>query len=82
MSIKVLNRLMKRSCAYFYRAPEAAGPTGTAPFYGAGHYEVRLGNVLSQHSPHDLVTSTNDGRLILAEIEDPVARSLGDGQII
>src|SRR6516164_6196514 len=49
----------------------------TAPFYGAGLSEVRLGKVLSKHNRDDYVLSTKVGRIILDEIEN-AARDLGE----
>ena len=42
----------------------------TAPFYGAGLAESRLGEVLSQHSRDEYALSTKVGRLILDEEEE------------
>lgn len=50
----------------------------TAPFYGAGLSEIRLGEILSQHSREDYVLSTKVGRVILDELEDPAGRDLGE----
>ncbi|MFD7962300.1 aldo/keto reductase [Streptomyces zaomyceticus] len=50
----------------------------TAPFYGAGLAEIRLGEVLAQHPRDAFVLSTKVGRLVLDEIEDPAARDLGE----
>ncbi|MEU6003985.1 aldo/keto reductase [Streptomyces sp. NPDC047197] len=50
----------------------------TAPFYGAGLSEIRLGDVLSGHARDDYVLSTKVGRVILDEVEDPAARDLGE----
>lgn len=50
----------------------------TAPFYGAGLAEIRLGAALSKHRRDDYVLSTKVGRLILDELEDPAARNLGE----
>ncbi|GII57888.1 aldo/keto reductase [Planotetraspora thailandica] len=50
----------------------------TAPFYGAGLAESRLGQVLTAHPRDEFVLSTKVGRLILDEIEDPAARGLGE----
>ncbi|MET7387723.1 aldo/keto reductase [Streptomyces sp. NPDC005529] len=50
----------------------------TAPFYGAGLSEIRLGEVLSRHPREDFVLSTKVGRVILDETEDPAARDLGE----
>ncbi|QNK01360.1 aldo/keto reductase [Dyella telluris] len=41
----------------------------TAPFYGAGLSEVRLGAMLSQHRRDDYILSTKVGRLVLDELE-------------
>ncbi|MGC2203233.1 MAG: aldo/keto reductase [Stellaceae bacterium] len=41
----------------------------TAPFYGAGLSEIRLGKALAKHKRDDYVLSTKVGRLILDEIE-------------
>src|SRR5215813_14529333 len=50
----------------------------TAPFYGAGLAELRLGEWL-RHVPRDsFVLSTKVGRLILDEIEDPAIRDQGE----
>ncbi|MFC9243830.1 aldo/keto reductase [Streptomyces sp. NPDC057136] len=50
----------------------------TAPFYGAGLSEIRLGDVLSQHHRDEYVLSTKVGRVVLDEVEDPTARQLGE----
>ncbi|MEV6751143.1 aldo/keto reductase [Streptomyces sp. NPDC051214] len=50
----------------------------TAPFYGAGLSEIRLGDVLAGHPRDDYVLSTKVGRVILDEAEDPAARDLGE----
>lgn len=50
----------------------------TAPFYGAGLAEMRLGEVLAEHSRDEYVLSTKVGRVILDETEDPSARDLGE----
>ncbi|MGA7806150.1 aldo/keto reductase [Bradyrhizobium sp.] len=50
----------------------------TAPFYGAGLAEIRLGKVLARHPRAGYVLSTKVGRLILDEIEDPAARDQGE----
>ncbi|MCC3303175.1 aldo/keto reductase [Arthrobacter sp. zg-Y895] len=42
----------------------------TAPFYGAGLAESRLGEVLSQHNRDEYALSTKVGRLILDEEEE------------
>lgn len=50
----------------------------TAPFYGAGLAELRLGQVLSKHQRSDYVLSSKVGRVILDETEDPSARNQGE----
>ncbi|MEV8022838.1 aldo/keto reductase [Streptomyces sp. NPDC086554] len=50
----------------------------TAPFYGAGLSELRLGEVLAGHPRDAYVLSTKVGRVILDEVEDPAARDLGE----
>ncbi|MCA0156227.1 aldo/keto reductase [Tsukamurella sp. M9C] len=50
----------------------------TAPFYGAGLAEIRLGEMLSQHDRDDYVLSTKVGRVILDDVEDTSARDLGE----
>jgi D-threo-aldose 1-dehydrogenase len=49
----------------------------TAPFYGAGLSEVRLGKILSKHNRGEYVLSSKVGRIILDEIETG-ARELGE----
>ena len=49
----------------------------TAPFYGAGLSEIRLGKVLSKHKREEYVLSTKVGRIILDEIETGT-RELGE----
>src|SRR6201981_3453180 len=56
---------------------EAAWSAGTryfdtAPFYGAGLSEVRLGKQLSKHKRSEFRLSTKVGRLILSEIEEEI----------
>jgi len=41
----------------------------TAPFYGAGLAEIRLGKELAKHNRHEYVLSTKVGRIILDEVE-------------
>src|SRR5262245_66150051 len=41
----------------------------TAPFYGAGLSEIRLGKALSKHKRSDYVLSSKVGRIILDEVE-------------
>src|SRR5262249_49765905 len=48
----------------------------TAPFYGAGLSEIRLGNALARHTRHEYLLSSKVGRLILDE-RDNRARSFG-----
>lgn len=50
----------------------------TAPFYGAGLAELRLGQALAKRNRDDYVLSTKVGRLILDELEDPAGRELGE----
>lgn len=53
---------------------EAAWEAGTrffdtAPFYGAGLSEIRLGKLLSRHKRSEYVLSTKVGRLVLDEVD-------------
>ncbi|MFG3045217.1 aldo/keto reductase [Streptomyces sp. NPDC048241] len=50
----------------------------TAPFYGAGLSELRLGEALAGRPRDDYVLSTKVGRVIHDDIEDPAARELGE----
>ncbi|MEW6369300.1 MAG: aldo/keto reductase [Pseudomonadota bacterium] len=50
----------------------------TAPFYGAGLSELRLGKALAKRKRSDFVLSTKVGRLVLDEVEDANARDLGE----
>ncbi|MEU3188605.1 aldo/keto reductase [Streptomyces sp. NPDC006923] len=50
----------------------------TAPFYGAGLAEIRLGDVLAEHTRDSYVLSTKVGRVVLDEVEDPAVRDLGE----
>jgi D-threo-aldose 1-dehydrogenase len=50
----------------------------TAPFYGAGLSEIRLGQELSRRPRSDYILSTKVGRLILDELEDVTARDFGE----
>ena len=50
----------------------------TAPFYGSGLSEIRLGKALAAYPRDDYVLSTKVGRLILDEHENTGARDLGD----
>src|SRR6185436_11281938 len=50
----------------------------TAPFYGAGLAEIRLGDVLASRPRRDYVISTKVGRVILDEVEDASGRDNGE----
>lgn len=50
----------------------------TAPFYGAGLAEIRLGEILAGRPRDEFVLSTKVGRVILDELEDPTTRDLGE----
>ncbi|MET7286524.1 aldo/keto reductase [Streptomyces sp. NPDC005573] len=50
----------------------------TAPFYGAGLSELRLGEALAGRPRDEYVLSTKVGRVIFDELEDPAARELGE----
>jgi D-threo-aldose 1-dehydrogenase len=50
----------------------------TAPFYGAGLAEIRMGEVLSSRPRDEYVISTKVGRIILDELEDVSARDQGE----
>ncbi|PAJ82893.1 aldo/keto reductase [Burkholderia ubonensis] len=50
----------------------------TAPSYGAGLAELRLGEALAGHSRDDYVISTKVGRLVLDELEDAKLRDYGE----
>ena len=50
----------------------------TAPLYGAGLAEARLGEALADKPRGDYVISTKVGRLVLDEVEDPSARDFGE----
>jgi D-threo-aldose 1-dehydrogenase len=50
----------------------------TAPFYGAGLSEIRLGDALAGRPRDEYTLSTKVGRVILDEVEDPAARDLGE----
>jgi D-threo-aldose 1-dehydrogenase len=50
----------------------------TAPFYGMGLAEMRLGEVLAGHPRDEYVLSTKVGRIILDEVEPPSSRDLGE----
>jgi D-threo-aldose 1-dehydrogenase len=49
----------------------------TAPFYGAGLAEIRLGQMLAKHPRHEYTLSTKVGRIVLDELETG-ARDLGE----
>ncbi|OEZ97622.1 aldo/keto reductase [Duganella phyllosphaerae] len=50
----------------------------TAPLYGAGLAEIRLGEALARRPRDEYVLSTKVGRVILDELEDPAARDMGE----
>ncbi|MEQ6353178.1 aldo/keto reductase [Lysinibacillus sp. M3] len=50
----------------------------TAPLYGSGLAEIRLGEALSKRNRDEYVLSTKIGRIISDELEDPSARDLGE----
>ena len=50
----------------------------TAPLYGAGLSEIRIGKALSKRPRDQYILSTKVGRLILDESEDPSARVQGE----
>lgn len=50
----------------------------TAPLYGAGLAEIRLGRALAGRRREDYVLSTKVGRLVLDEVEDVAARDMGE----
>lgn len=50
----------------------------TAPLYGAGLAEIRLGQVLSEYKRADYLLSTKVGRVILDEVADTSARDMGE----
>ncbi len=50
----------------------------TAPFYGAGLAEARLGDALAGRDRDSVVLATKVGRLVLDEVEDVTARDLGE----
>jgi len=50
----------------------------TAPFYGAGLAELRLGGWLPKQPRDSYTISTKVGRLVLDEIEDPASRDQGE----
>src|SRR6478736_825773 len=53
----------------------------SAPFYGAGLAEMRLGEALSKRNRNDYILSTKVGRVISDELEDPSARDLGVNRV-
>lgn len=50
----------------------------TAPFYGAGLSEIRLGEGLAKRKRSEYILSTKVGRIISDELEDVSARDLGE----
>ncbi|MBV2355557.1 aldo/keto reductase [Streptomyces sp. J2-1] len=50
----------------------------TAPFYGAGLAELRLGEALDGLPRDAYVLSTKVGRVVLDDVEDPASRELGE----
>lgn len=50
----------------------------TAPLYGAGLAEIRLGDALAGRKRDEYVIATKVGRVILDDVEDPSARQLGE----
>ncbi|MGR9202263.1 aldo/keto reductase [Rhizobium leguminosarum] len=50
----------------------------TAPFYGAGLAEIRMGEALAGKPRDEYVISTKVGRLILEEVEEASSADLGD----
>ena len=50
----------------------------TAPLYGSGLSEIRLGESLSKRNRDEYFLSTKVGRIILDELEDPSTRDLGE----
>ncbi|NWB31840.1 aldo/keto reductase [Pseudomonas gingeri] len=50
----------------------------TAPFYGSGLSEIRLGEALARYPRDQYVLSSKVGRVILDEVEDVAARDLGE----
>lgn len=50
----------------------------TAPFYGSGLSELRMGQALKQYPRDQFVLSSKVGRLVLDEVEDVAARDLGE----
>ncbi|PJO43066.1 aldo/keto reductase [Lysinibacillus xylanilyticus] len=50
----------------------------TAPLYGSGLSEIRLGEALSKRNRDEYFLSTKVGRIISDELEDPSARDFGE----
>jgi D-threo-aldose 1-dehydrogenase len=50
----------------------------TAPFYGAGLAEIRLGQALAKRPRDEYVLSSKVGRVYLDEVEEASARDLGE----
>ncbi|WP_026692768.1 aldo/keto reductase [Peribacillus kribbensis] len=50
----------------------------TAPLYGSGLAEIRLGDALSKRNREDYILSTKVGRIISDELEEPSVRDLGE----
>ncbi|KZD29313.1 aldo/keto reductase [Bacillus cereus] len=50
----------------------------TAPLYGSGLAEIRLGEALSKRNRDEYFLSTKVGRIISDELEDPSIRDLGE----
>ena len=50
----------------------------TAPLYGSGLAEIRLGEALSKRNRDEYFLSTKVGRIISDELEDPSTRDLGE----
>ncbi|CAM4099279.1 D-threo-aldose 1-dehydrogenase [Bacillus luti] len=54
----------------------------TAPLYGSGLAEIRLGEALSKRNRDDYFLSTKVGRIISDELEDPSTRDLGEKGVL
>ena len=50
----------------------------TAPLYGSGLSEIRMGEALSQYARDEYVLSSKVGRIMLDEMEDPAKRDFGE----
>ncbi|MES0253455.1 aldo/keto reductase, partial [Citrobacter freundii] len=50
----------------------------TAPLYGSGLSEIRIGEALSQYPRDEYVLSSKVGRSMLDEMEDPAKRDFGE----